>query len=212
MMNTHTFKTSLGTNSQIACINDCAIAVTDPLYNNIHIVTIITPTGTTDFGIPTGTGMTGGITCRMNILYVAFSDAIRLMDLTGQIQRVINIPSVNELHSVNNDQMLCVYSQDAEKTMACLDLTNDKVHGFERFPFHPKEVTTDDVGNIIFIAEGVIWQVTSDGKNFKILITPNNNNLYTRLTYLKNSKVLVTFQEDKVDTRDIKVKLYRKQE
>ncbi|CAG2200856.1 unnamed protein product [Mytilus edulis] len=97
--------------SRIACINDCKIAVTVPSNNLIHILTILASTTLTDLRTPAGINMTGGITCRMDIIYVAFSDAIRLMDLSGQIQRVVNIPSVDILHSVNYDKMLCVHSK-----------------------------------------------------------------------------------------------------
>ncbi|CAG2257244.1 unnamed protein product [Mytilus edulis] len=68
--------------SRIACINHCKIAVSVPGNDLIEIVTIIAPTQITDLITPVGTRMTGGITCRMDILYVAFSDAIRLMDLS----------------------------------------------------------------------------------------------------------------------------------
>ncbi|CAG2216358.1 unnamed protein product [Mytilus edulis] len=158
--------------SRIACINHCKIAVSVPGNDLIEIVTIIAPTQITDLITPVGTRMTGGITCRMDILYVAFSDAIRLMDLSGQIQKLINIPSVNILHSVNNDKMLCVYSKDnSDKTMSCLDFTNDSVYDFEQFPFYPEDVTTDESGNIIFVEDNVIWQADSDGKNITIIIS-----------------------------------------
>ncbi|CAC5422471.1 MAP3K3 [Mytilus coruscus] len=139
LINSHRFRTSLGTNSCIACINDCKIAATLPDHNLIHIVTFITLTTTTDLETPAETRITGGITYRMDILYVAFSDAIRLMDLSGQIQKVISIPSVNILHYMNNDKMLCVYSKDdSDKTVSCLDCTNDSLYDFERFLSIPK--------------------------------------------------------------------------
>ncbi|CAC5380753.1 unnamed protein product [Mytilus coruscus] len=193
MINSLPISRSVDSNSQIACLNDSTIAVTIPSDNLIEIVTVMALTTKTDLGTPAGTIMTGGITCRMDILCVAFTDAIRLMDLSGQIQRVINIPSVKILHSVNNDKLLCVYSKcDSDKTMSCLDITNDSLHDFERFPFHPKDVTIDDVGNIIFIEDGVIWQSDSDGKNFKIIMTPNYCHWYKHLTYNKRSKTLLT--------------------
>ncbi|XP_063400266.1 uncharacterized protein LOC134684885 [Mytilus trossulus] len=182
--------------SRIACINDCKIAVTVPSNNLIQIFTILASTTLTDLRTPEGTNMTGGITCRMDMLYVAFSDAIRLMDLSGQIQRVVNIPNVNILHSVNNDKMLCVYSKkDSEKSMSCLDFNNDSFNDFERFPFHPDDVATDDVGNIIFIDNGIIWQADSDGKNCKIIITAKGSNSYDsyeHLAYHKDSKILLS--------------------
>ncbi|CAC5403136.1 unnamed protein product [Mytilus coruscus] len=195
-------------NCRIACLNDCNIAVTEPCNNLIKIVTIIVPTPITDLGTPAGTNMTGGITCRMDTLYVAFSDAIRLMDLSGQIQKVISIPSVNILHFVNNDKMLCVYSKkDSDKTMSCLDFSRDSLYDFEPFPFHPKQVTTDDVGNMIFLDDGVIWQGDSDGKNTKIMISVKVSNPYERLTYEKDSKTLLTYQNIYSS-----VKVYRKLE
>lgn len=101
----------------------------------------------------------------MNILYVAFSDATRLMDLSVQ-QRFINVSSVNIFYSVNNDKMLGVYSKDeSDKTMSCLDCTNGSLYDFEGFPFHPVAVSSEDVGNIIFTVDGCIWQADRDGKN-----------------------------------------------
>ncbi|XP_071123551.1 reticulocyte-binding protein 2-like [Mytilus edulis] len=178
--------------SRISRINDRKIAVTVPSNNLIQMLTILAPTTVTDLRAPEGTNMTGGITCRMDILYVTFTDAIRLMDLSGQIQRVVNIPSVKLLHSVNNDKMLCVYSEDdPDKTMSCLDFTNDSLYNFERFPFHPEDVTTDDDGTIIFSEDGVIWQADSDGKNIKIIMSPVNI-AYKKITYYKDSKCLFT--------------------
>ncbi|CAC5372657.1 unnamed protein product [Mytilus coruscus] len=190
-------RTSIGENSRIARINDCKIAVTVPSNNLIQIVTMIAPTTKTDLRTPAGTIMTGGITCRMDILYVAFSDAIRLMDLSGQIQRVITIPSVKILHSVNNDKLLCVYSKcDSDKTMSCLDFTSDSLYHFEGFPFRPEDITTDDIDNIIFYDDGAIWQADSDGKNIKMMISDHNYNQCKRLTYNKDSKILLTNPND----------------
>ncbi|VDI22759.1 Hypothetical predicted protein [Mytilus galloprovincialis] len=180
-------------NSRIACINDCKIAVTVPSNNLIQILTILASTTLTDLRTPEETKMTGGVTCRMDILYVAFSDAIRLMDLSGIIQRVVNIPGVKLLHSVNNDKMLCVYNKfDSVKTVSCLDCTNDSLYFFERFPFHPDDVTTDDVGNIIFTEDGVIWHADSDGKNIKIIMSPIPYYEYEKITYNKDLKCLIT--------------------
>ncbi|VDI50660.1 Hypothetical predicted protein [Mytilus galloprovincialis] len=192
LINNFTIRSSK--DSRIACINDCKIAFTVPFHNLIKIVTIITPTTITDLGTSKGTNMTGGITCRMNMLYVAFSDAIRLMDLSGQIQRVVNIPGVKLLHSVNNDKMLCVHSEkDSEKTMSCLDFTNDSFNDFERFPFHPDDVSTDEVGNIIFLEGGVIWQADSDRNNIRIITSPESYHAYEKITYHKDSKCLFTY-------------------
>lgn len=92
------------------------------------------------------------------------------MDLSGQIQRVINVSSVNILHSVNNDKKLCVYSkEDSDKTMSCLVYTNGSLYDCERFPFHPVAVSSDDVGNIILTVDGCIWQADRDGKTLKSL-------------------------------------------
>ncbi|CAC5390121.1 unnamed protein product [Mytilus coruscus] len=210
LINTHTFRTSLVNNSRMACISDTKLAVTVPPCNKIHIINIVNTITTTDLETPEKANMTGGMTCRMDILYVAFTDAIRLMDLSGHIQRVINIPSIYILHSVNNDKMLCVYSTDnAGETVSCLDLTNGSVFDFERFPFHPKDVTTDEVGNIIFIVDGVIWKADQDGKNFKIIISPKCYNSFERLVYNIDSKILVTFQKNRYNEA---VQLYRKQE
>ncbi|CAG2218286.1 unnamed protein product [Mytilus edulis] len=188
LINNFTIKS--GQDSRIACINDCKIAFTVPCHNLIKIVTIIIPTTITDLGTPEGTNMTGGITCRMDILYVAFSDAIRLMDLSGQIQRVVNIPNVNILHSVNNDKMLCV--NNSEKTMSCLDFTNDSFNNFQRFPFNPNDVTTDEVGNIIFLEDGSIWQADSDGNNIRIIMSQERHYTFQKITYNKDSKCLLT--------------------
>ncbi|XP_071122060.1 uncharacterized protein [Mytilus edulis] len=199
-------------NSRIACINACKIAVTVPSNNLIHILTIQASTTLTDLRTPEETKMTGGINCRINIIYVAFSDAIRLMDLSGQIQRVVNIPSVDILHSVNNDKMLCVYNKfDSVKTVSCFDFTNGSLYDFERFPFHPEDITTDDIGNIIFIKNGVIWLADSDGKNIKIIMSPEDaRNAYEKITYNKDSKCLFTYHDGYFP--DDSVNVYRKLE
>ncbi|CAG2235703.1 TRIM71 [Mytilus edulis] len=160
--------------SRIACINDCKIAVTVPSNNLIQILTNQAPTTVTDLRTPAGIIMTGGITCRMDILYVAFSDAIRLIDLSGQIHRVVNIPNVKIIHSVINNKIL---------------------YHFEQFPFHPLSVTTDEVGNIIFMEDGVIWQADSEGKNIKIIMSTVDVFLigYTQITYNEDSKCLLTY-------------------
>ncbi|CAG2213921.1 unnamed protein product [Mytilus edulis] len=195
--------------NRIACINNYQIAVTEPAHDLIKIVTFIAPTTIRDLRTPPETYMTGGITCRIDILYVAFTDAIRLIDLSGQIQRVINIPSVELLHSVNNDKMLCVHSkQDSEKTMSCLDFTNDSFNDFGRFPFHPDDVSTDEVGNIIFLKYGVIWQADSDGNNIKIIMSPVDVHTgYKKITYDKDSKCLITYIDAYMGVR-----VYRKLE
>lgn len=193
LINTHKFRTTKDNNCRIACISDCKIAVVVPNFNLIHIVTIVSPIATKDLFIHGEKKMTGGITCRNGILFVAFYDAIRSMDLSGKLQRVVDIPSVNILHSVNNNKMLCVYNKnDSDKTMSFVDFTKGEVYDFLRFPFHPESLTTDAFGNIIFVVDGVIWQGDSDGNNLKIIISLNNYDLFKRLTYNKDSKMLVT--------------------
>lgn len=192
--------------SRISSINDSMVAVTVPNSNLIHIVKIKPTIVTNDLRTPAHTTMTGGIVCRKEILYVAFSDAIRLMNLSGEIQRIINIPSVNILHSVNNDTMLCVHSQSSYKSCSRFDFASETMHEFENFPFHPEDVTTDDRGNIIFIVDGVIWWTDSDAKNVRIIASPNEMfEKFKKLTYDKNSKLLITITKYWNET----VQLYR---
>lgn len=210
LVNTYTLESCDYSKSRIACINDGKIAVTVPHENRVHIVTIVTPTATittNDLRSSKETRMTGGISCRMDILYVAFSDAIRLMNISGHIQKVINLPNVGILHSVNSDKMLCVSSKvNSDKPVSCINFTNDKVYDFKRFPFYPKDITTDDIGNILFIADGVIWKSDSEGKGVEfILIAPYHE--LERLTYNKDSKLLATFRKSRYYT---KIQMYKK--
>lgn len=212
LIKTCTLTSSSCFSSRNAWTNDFKVAVSVLNYNVMHIVTIEPQITTIILGHPVESKLTGGITCIMDILYVAFSDAIRLIDLSGHIQRKFEIPNVYILHSVNNKEMLFVYSKDdSDKTMSYLDFDNGKVCDFELFPFHPDDVTTDDVGNIIFIVGGVIRQAGSDGNNFKIIISRDRDEFCEKISYVKDSKTLVTCTTNEKFHQEI-VQLFRKPE
>lgn len=126
---------SINIYSKIAGINDSMVAITNTVCNLINTATTKPTIDIGEVRVSIPIEMTGGIECRSNILYVACTDAIRLIDLSGQVQSSIDVQNVGILHFLNSDKILCVDSYFYAKA-ACHVLTSQTIQYLNLSIFH----------------------------------------------------------------------------
>lgn len=190
--------------SQMTIIDENTVAITVPCKSHILIVNLKTDLITT---INVMTMMTGAIAFIDKNLYVASIRHIRTMNLQGEILANIGLPDIQMLHPLGYTKLYCV-SSNPQKHISYIDMTDKEEHTLLEFPFHPECLTSDELGDIYFISNRVLWKAKHDGEESIVVLSNlggNTNAFLPETICFDISKQLLLVQ-----TSCTEIKIYRK--